>query len=73
MAEVIKLLPFSEDISAALVQRKGELGRYLNLVESYERGDWKSVTESASVLCIVEEKIPGLYLDACRWANLLPA
>jgi len=72
MTEVVELLPFSEDISDALVHRKGELGRYLNLIESYEKGDWESVAENALTLCIAEEKIPDLYLNACHWANLLP-
>ena len=73
MEEIVELLPFTESTSKALVSQTGELGRYLKLIESYEKGDWESVKEIAAVLCMLEDKIPSLYLNACQWANMLPA
>ena len=55
-----------------LVSRSGGLGGYLNLVESYERGDWTVVSRISAELCIEEQALPDLYIEACRSGSLLP-
>ncbi len=72
MPEVVEKLPLSENVVGALVARRSALGRYLSLVESYEKGDWESMSRFAAGLCIVEDAIPALYIDACHMGSLLP-
>ena len=69
MEKVMKELPLSNDILAALVDRKGRLAGYLLLVETYEKGLWDHMAKVAQVMKIQEEKLPELYLEACRWSN----
>jgi c-di-GMP-related signal transduction protein len=72
MAAVVEKLSLSCSVSDALVSRSGGLGGYLNLVESYERGDWTAVSRISAELCIEEQAIPDLYIEACRSGSLLP-
>lgn len=73
MEAIVEKLPLSSDISEALISREGVLGKYLQLIEFYEAGEWKSVNKLAAELCILEEKLPPIYLKACQFASLLPA
>jgi c-di-GMP-related signal transduction protein len=73
MQTVVAKLPLSDAVAEALVIRKGRLGNFLSLVENYERGDWESVSRTAAELCILEEKIPALYLEACQSVSRLMA
>ena len=72
MAAVVEKLSLSRSVSDALVSRSGGLGGYLSLVESYERGDWTAVSRISAELCIEEQAIPDLYIEACRSGSLLP-
>ena len=38
--EALQQLPLNEEIRVALLEKKGELGRILNCVQTYERGEW---------------------------------
>jgi EAL and modified HD-GYP domain-containing signal transduction protein len=69
MEKVMAQLPLSDNIKSALVKGTGELIGYLGLVECYERGQWDQVAEIACALQIDQQKLPGLYLDACKWGN----
>jgi c-di-GMP-related signal transduction protein len=72
MEAIVEKLPLSNCAAAALVSRNGTLGNYLNLVESYEQGDWASVGRISAELCIGGEIIPDLYIEACQSGSLLP-
>jgi EAL and modified HD-GYP domain-containing signal transduction protein len=72
METIVGKLPLSHSVADALVSRRGILGNYLNLVESYERGDWASVSRTSAELCIGEDSIPALYIEACQSGRLLP-
>ncbi len=72
MEDVVEQIPLSEDVVGALVARSGSLGRYLSLVESYEKGGWESMSRIAAELCIGEDAITGLYIEACRSGSQLP-
>jgi EAL and modified HD-GYP domain-containing signal transduction protein len=65
----MKELPLANDIKTALIDRKGRLIGYLLLVETYEKGQWEQMTKVAQVMKIQEEKLPELYLEACKWSN----
>ena len=69
MKEIIEKLPLGNLVKEALVNRKGELADYLELGEFYERGQWKSVKETAANICIEESLIPQVFVEACSWAK----
>src|SRR5208282_1066045 len=69
MNEIMEKLPLGTSVKEALVHKKGELAIYLELVESYERGEWESVKSSAAKMCIAEKLIPNIYMEACSWTN----
>ena len=69
MENVMKELPLSNDIKTALIDRKGRLVGYLLLVETYEKGQWDQMVKVAQIMKIQEEKLPELYLEACKWSN----
>ena len=70
MEKVMKELPLSNDIKSALIDRKGRMVGYLLLAETYEKGQWDQMTKISQVMRIQEEKLPDLYLEACRWSNM---
>ena len=57
LAEVLAPLAISDAVRAALLEREGELGALLALVESAERGDFADVAA----------RLPGCQLDAARF------
>jgi EAL and modified HD-GYP domain-containing signal transduction protein len=65
MEDVIGELPFREDIAAALLDGGGELGKVLNEVIAYERGDF----DGASDLTARRGDIDKIYRDATKWAD----
>jgi EAL and modified HD-GYP domain-containing signal transduction protein len=71
MGHVMKTLPLSESIKAALVRGEGELSGFVNLVRHYEAGNWQEVSAAALDLGIDDRAIPPIYLDALGWADSL--
>lgn len=69
MQKIMKDLPLADDIKTALVERKGRLTGYLLLAETYEKGQWGHMSKITQILNIEEEKLPDLYLQACKWSN----
>ena len=69
MPKIMKELPLANDIKEALVERKGRLTGYLLLAETYEKGQWDQMDKVAQVMKIPKERLPELYLQACRWSN----
>jgi len=72
MDAIVEQLPFSESVKAALVDRKGALAGYLNLVTAYETGDWERCRELSVVVDLSEEALPDSYADAVGWADAYP-
>jgi EAL and modified HD-GYP domain-containing signal transduction protein len=72
MEKIMRELPLAEEITHALVHRKGALMGYLGLVEFYEKGQWPLVSRLAAALNIAESKLPEFYRQACQWANTFP-
>ena len=69
MQKIMKELPLADDIKKALIERKGRLIGYLLLAETYEKGQWDQMTKVAQVMRVSEEKLPEIYLEACKWSN----
>ncbi|MCP3952147.1 MAG: HDOD domain-containing protein [Desulfobacterales bacterium] len=72
MDAIVEQLPFSESVQKALVDRKGVLADYLDLVTAYESGDWKACRELGCLITISEEVLPASYAAAVGWADAYP-
>lgn len=64
MADLLAELPFTEEINNALLNQQGKLGRVLNCVIAYERGDWSKTTE----MDIKPERLQNIYLQSIDWS-----
>lgn len=72
MEEILKELPFSEQVRDALQGKAGDLRNILNLIISYERGNWEEIKHHISVLGLKETDLPRLHRQSLAWAyNLL--
>jgi c-di-GMP-related signal transduction protein len=69
MRTIMETIPISKNISDALVNGEGEALPYLKLSDSYERGDWDNVKKYASQVCVKQDVLPGIYAEACQWAD----
>ncbi|TGE83442.1 EAL domain-containing protein [Pseudoalteromonas sp. KS88] len=69
MQSVMKKLPLSNDIKDALVENKGLLAQYLELVKLYEQADWQSANTIIDELALAADKVPDFYHEALSWAN----
>ena len=67
MPAVLAELPIAPDVSAALLGEGNPLRDALQVVISYEQGDWEECSQWSSKLGIREEKLEELYLQALRW------
>lgn len=67
MEKALEHLPLSDEISNALLHRKGDKGRMLAAVIAYEKGDWTALKR----MNIEPEKIAKAYLDAVAWGEEL--
>jgi len=69
MADILADLPISEDIKAALQGDPNRLRQILDLMVSYERGEWKAFSEASQKLQFEEKEIPGFYFKAVASAH----
>jgi EAL and modified HD-GYP domain-containing signal transduction protein len=65
MEEVLKELPFSDDINNALLYKSGELGEVLQVAILMEEGN----VDEAGYKNISSKKLGELYIDAIKWVN----
>jgi c-di-GMP-related signal transduction protein len=70
MEKILGELPLSGPITRALVDAKGRLAGYIELVRSYETGRWDRVARLSRALNLNEKTLPGLYLQACKWSDI---
>jgi EAL and modified HD-GYP domain-containing signal transduction protein len=73
MAAIMAKLPLSPRIVSALTSNRGELGKYLTLAISYEKGDWNPIKKIAKEIGIEENQLPAIYMSTCEWANAVMA
>ncbi|MBF0224467.1 MAG: HDOD domain-containing protein [Desulfobacterales bacterium] len=69
MADILNKLSLSSEIRDALISKKGKLSNYVNLIESYEKGEWENTAKIITTLNFDEREIPELYFEACSWSN----
>ncbi|MGB5281288.1 MAG: HDOD domain-containing protein, partial [Arenicellales bacterium] len=70
MDKILGELPLSSQIKHALVNAKGRLAGYIELVRSYETGQWDRVSRLSQALKLDGNAIPALYLQACQWSDI---
>ncbi|MBF0506701.1 MAG: HDOD domain-containing protein [Nitrospirae bacterium] len=69
MKVIMEKIPISKTISDALINGEGEAVNYLRLAEYYQKGEWDNVKKYAGQTCVGESVIPGIYIEACKWAD----
>jgi EAL and modified HD-GYP domain-containing signal transduction protein len=69
MDRILAELPLSEPIKNALVNKKGRMAGYIELMRSYETGKWERVSRLSRALEIDAPVPPALYLRACQWSD----
>ena len=65
LEEIIFSLPVTEEVSSALLQHEGDLGRILNCVLAYERGEWETSLSSG----LEPDAIRDAFLESLDWAT----
>lgn len=69
LAELLGLLKLQPNIQAALLHRQGELGQVLNLVDAFDKADWRQVARECCRLGLSEQQVQDSYLRAVTWAD----
>jgi len=67
MSEIISNLNLSEDVSDALMERKGQLGLLLLLVEKVEITDFDSVTPLLEQCNVTMSELLEAQLESFKW------
>lgn len=67
--EILKPLPVAPAVSRALIERKGPIAPYLELVLAYEQGRSGDIAALAHALKIDSETLIRCYLEAMKWAD----
>jgi EAL and modified HD-GYP domain-containing signal transduction protein len=71
MGEIIKDLPLSEDLSAALLGGHNEARQLLNLAQDMEHADWKGAQQYLAAIDLPARTASALNADALRFAGEL--
>lgn len=67
--DALKDIPIAKEIKDALIEGKGQLTLFLQLVYSYETGDWEMVDRIATKIHLQKEDIYHSYLDAIEYCK----
>lgn len=65
LPDILKEVPFSEDIQEALLQYKGPLGEVLQAVLNYERGEFRALKDSPFSV----DALRNAYMGAIIWSQ----
>lgn len=64
--DILKDLPITPEVKEALLSHSGPMGRLLNTVLSFERGDW----EASGSWGIAQDVVQNAYLTAVAWGHV---
>jgi len=70
MAEILEKLPLSNEIHAALIEKRGSMGRVVDCVLNYEQGKWDDVLKGCST-DIAIDYLNDTYLSAVHTSEAL--
>jgi c-di-GMP-related signal transduction protein len=68
---VMAKLPIGRKVKEALAHQKGDFMPFLEAVIAYERGQIDACTDALDDVKVDIAIVPGIYLDALRYANML--
>ncbi len=68
---LVNKLALSTELNDALIDRKGDLGVYLRLIECYESGNWMQFRYAKKRLGLEDELIADTYVHAVEWTNAI--
>ncbi len=71
MEGILDHITFSQKMKQALMGNDKEFNIILNIVKSFELGNWKNKIFTALSGKSIESKLPGFYLDSVQKANSL--
>lgn len=69
MSQIIDSLPLDDDMKAALQGEPSKIGVALELIRSYQAGDWDTCEELQAKLGIDERTTSRIYMDSVHWAD----
>ena len=69
MEEIIADIPMVDELKNALLNHEGQGGLLLDLVISYEKADWKMITEDAEALGIPSAQLATIYFNCMEEVN----
>ena len=69
MEEIIADIPMVDELRTALLTHEGQGGMLLELVISYEKADWKKITEYAEALGIPSAQLSIIYFNCMEEVN----
>jgi len=75
MPEIMKSLPFSDDVKTALceIHSNTELALQLRICIAFERADWAVIYEMSQKANIPEPDLFNMYYESVQWANAMHA
>jgi EAL and modified HD-GYP domain-containing signal transduction protein len=69
MSQVVREVPLSEEVAAALLNEQSSFCDVLTIVLALEQGAWHHVSRPIARLRLDEAVIPGVYLRAIDWTT----
>ena len=78
LEDALEQLPISDEIKLALLNMEGRTGLLYQLILSYEKADWKTMSSCAAKLGIPQSMIAQKYFECVEnvnniWASLTKA
>ena len=71
MEDILKHINFSEKMQMAMLGNNKEFNKILNIVISWDQGDWDNNFFSYISGKPIESKLPDLYIDSVKMANTI--
>lgn len=71
MEEIMQQIPLPENIKGALTGQKNELGTLLDLVSSYEHGNFESMDALSKKVGMHPKQTDALYSEAVQWTQAI--
>ena len=69
IAEVLKKIPISEEIKQGLIDQKGPLSVFLEIVIAYERGNTDVCFQALDAISVPKERVSSIYLSSVEFAD----
>ena len=70
MSKLVETLSIQQDMSEALLSRRGYLGRQLQLIEAHEKGEFEKVSAILTEMGFLSiNEFTTMELEAAAWAN----